>query len=130
MNRFYAQAIHESKIQFDVIFGPAYKGIPLAAAVSMAWYQLYHESKDFTYNRKEVKDHGEGGQLVGAKMTNKRVLVVDDVITAGTAIRESVMILNNVNAVLVGVAVCLDRQEKTSDTNATSAIQVSDCDFQ
>ena len=92
----------------------------------MAWYQLYHESKDFTYNRKEVKDHGEGRQLVGTKMTGKRVLVVDDVITAGTAIRESVMILNQAHAVLVGVAVCLDRQEQTSDVNATSAIQVRD----
>ena len=91
----------------------------------MAWYQLYQEAKDFTYNRKEVKDHGEGGQLVGASMSGKKVLVVDDVITAGTAIRESVNILKSVNAILVGVTVCLDRQEKTSDTNSTSAIQVS-----
>ena len=100
-------------------------GIPLAAAVSMAWFQLYNESKDFAYNRKEAKDHGEGGQLVGASMAGRRVLVVDDVITAGTAIRESVLILQQVQAVLVGVAVCLDRQEKTNEAVDTSAIQVS-----
>jgi orotate phosphoribosyltransferase len=116
--------IKKASLHFDVIFGPAYKGICLAAAVSTAWYQLYGESKDFSYNRKEAKDHGEGGVLVGASMTERRVLIVDDVITAGTAIRESMMILQSVKAQLVGVIVCLDRQEKTSETIHRSAIQV------
>ena len=124
LGRFYATAIKKWGVEFDVIYGPAYKGIPLAAAVSMAWFQLYGESKDFAYNRKEAKDHGEGGQLVGASMSGRRVVVVDDVITAGTAIRESVVTLQHAQAHLVGVTVCLDRQEKTSDQETQSAIQV------
>ena len=124
LSRFYAMAIRQSGVQFDVIFGPAYKGIPLATSVAMAWYQLYGESKDITYNRKEAKDHGEGGQLVGASMSGRRVLVVDDVITAGTAIRESVDILRIAGAHLAAVAVMLDRQEKATDTSTHSAIQV------
>lgn len=124
LGRFYATAIKKWGVEFDVIYGPAYKGIPLAAAVSMAWFQLYGESKDFAYNRKEVKDHGEGGQLVGASMAGRRVVVVDDVITAGTAIRESVVTLQHAQAQLMGVAVCLDRQEKTSDHETQSAVQV------
>ena len=127
--RFYAQAIRQSGIAFDVIFGPAYKGIPLATAISVAWYQLYGESKDVSYNRKEVKDHGEGGQLVGASIQGRRVLVVDDVITAGTAIRESVDILSHAKAELVGVAVSLDRQEKATDASTTSAIQQVETDL-
>jgi len=108
---------------FVVIFGPAYKGIPLAACVAAAWFGLYGESKDYCYNRKEAKTHGEGGSLVGASMAGKRVLVVDDVITAGTAIRESVDILAANQGVLCAVAVCLDRQERVSEGEATSAIQ-------
>lgn len=123
MCRFYAQAIRQAGIEFDVIFGPAYKGIPLAASVAVAWFQLYGESKDISYNRKEVKDHGEGGSLVGAKISGRRVLIVDDVITAGTAIREAVDILHSAQAVIVGVAVALDRQERASDTSSQSAIQ-------
>jgi orotate phosphoribosyltransferase len=123
LSRFYAMSIRQSGVEFDVIFGPAYKGIPLATAVGMAWFQLYGESKDICYNRKEAKDHGEGGQLVGASMGGRRVLVVDDVITAGTAIRESVDILRKADAHLAAVAVMLDRQEKATDTSTESAIQ-------
>lgn len=78
---------------FDVIFGPAYKGITLAASISMAYYDLYQQDIPYAYNRKEKKDHGEGGVLVGAAMRGKRVLIVDDVITAGTAIGEAMAIL-------------------------------------
>ena len=93
LSRHYASAIRASGVDFEVIFGPAYKGIPLAACIAAAWFDLYGESKDYCYNRKEAKDHGEGGTTVGAPMAGRRVLVVDDVITAGTAIRESVDIL-------------------------------------
>ena len=105
----------------DVFFGPAYKGIPLVTAISMTWYELYGESKDVVYNRKEAKDHGEGGILVGGGLKNRRVLIVDDVITAGTAIRESVSLLAAAEANLVAVAVSLDRQEKPTDASSTSA---------
>ena len=123
LSRSYAMAIKRTGIQFDVIFGPAYKGIPLATAVAVAWFDLYAENKDVSYNRKEAKDHGEGGVLVGATIEGKRVLIVDDVITAGTAIREAVDILNCAKAHIVGVTVALDRQEKATDTSTTSAIQ-------
>ena len=108
-----------------MIFGPAYKGIPLATALSVAWLQLYGESKDVSYNRKEAKDHGEGGQLVGAAIRGRRVLIVDDVITAGTAVREALDLLRGAQALPVGVAVCLDRQERASDASPLSAIQVT-----
>jgi uridine monophosphate synthetase len=160
LGRFYAQAIKASGVQFDVIFGPAYKGITLATAVSIAWYSLYGETKDYCYNRKEVKDHGEvrderllmirtcrcrryhihvctcmytyvlylmfsqGGQLVGASMEGRKVLIVDDVITAGTAIREAAQILKEAKGELAGVAVSLDRQEKAVVEVNESAIQV------
>eukprot|EP01035_Chromulina_nebulosa_P020523 gene20523-26619_t len=123
LGRYYAEAIRQSGIEFDVIFGPAYKGIPLATAVSIAWYHLYDENKDVAYNRKEVKDHGEGGSLVGASINNRRVLIVDDVITAGTAIRESVELLQSNQALLVAVVVSLDRQEKVTEDSNVSAIQ-------
>ena len=123
LSRSYAMAIRRTGLDFDVIFGPAYKGIPLATAVAVAWFDLYGENKDVSYNRKEAKDHGEGGVLVGAAINGKRVLIVDDVITAGTAIREAVDILNNAKANIIGVTVALDRQEKATDTSETSAIQ-------
>lgn len=123
LSKCYAECIRASGVEFDVIFGPAYKGIPLAAGIASAWWELYNESKDYAYNRKEAKDHGEGGTLVGADMKGRRVLVVDDVITAGTAIRESVSMLSAAEANLVAVAVSLDRQEKPTDTATTSAIQ-------
>ncbi len=106
----YAQAIQETNLEFDVIFGPAYKGIPLACTTAMALSSSEHPMP-FTYNRKEAKDHGEGGNLVGAPL-NQRVLIIDDVITAGTAIRESIETIHHSKGTLAGIVVALDRQER------------------
>uniref|UniRef100_K3X7C1 Orotidine 5'-phosphate decarboxylase n=1 Tax=Globisporangium ultimum (strain ATCC 200006 / CBS 805.95 / DAOM BR144) TaxID=431595 RepID=K3X7C1_GLOUD len=122
LGKFYAQAIHASGVEFDVLFGPAYKGITLSAAVAIAYAELYDVDIPFAYNRKEAKDHGEGGVLVGADMTGKRVLIIDDVITAGTAIVEAMDILKSTNAIVSGVCISLDRQEKVSVTDTRSAI--------
>ena len=111
LGRFYAQAITGSGIDFDVLFGPAYKGIPLAAAASIALADHHQRNVPWCFNRKEAKDHGEGGNLVGAGL-NGRVLIIDDVITAGTAIREAVEIIQNAGASLGGVIIALDRQER------------------
>ncbi|CAM9933747.1 unnamed protein product [Heterosigma akashiwo] len=120
---FYAEAIVRSGVQFDVLFGPAYKGIPLVTAVAMCLASDYGIYKDFVYNRKEPKDHGEGGTLVGAAMEGRRVLVVDDVITAGTAIREAMGYLDQAGGVAAGVCLALDRQEKTREEGTASAVQ-------
>ncbi|KAE9310093.1 hypothetical protein PF008_g20541 [Phytophthora fragariae] len=122
LGKFYAQAIHDSGVEFDVLFGPAYKGITLAAAVAIAYADMYGVDIPFAYNRKEAKDHGEGGVLVGADMTGKKVLIIDDVITAGTAIREAFGILEKTNAQVSGVYISLDRQEKVSIEDTRSAI--------
>lgn len=111
LGRSYAQAIVDSGIAFDVLFGPAYKGIPLAAAASIALADHHGRNLPWCFNRKEAKDHGEGGNLVGAPLAG-RVLVIDDVITAGTAIRESVEIIQAAGATLAGVVIALDRQER------------------
>jgi orotate phosphoribosyltransferase len=116
----YAQAIIDSDIEFDVLFGPAYKGIPLAAAASIALAEHHQRNIPWCFNRKEAKEHGEGGNLVGAGLAG-RVLVIDDVITAGTAIRESVDIIQAAGAQLAGVIIALDRQERGRDQR--SAIQ-------
>lgn len=108
---FYAQAIQASGLEFDLLFGPAYKGISLAATTSMALFQQYQLDIPFCFNRKEIKDHGEGGVLVGAPLKGK-VLLIDDVITAGTAIRESLALIRKHGAEPVGVVVALDRQER------------------
>lgn len=105
-----------------MLFGPAYKGITLASAVAVALAELTGKDVPFAYNRKEAKDHGEGGVLVGADMAGKRVVIVDDVITAGTAIRQSMDLLASVQARVVGVALALDRQEKGTDS-PLSAVQ-------
>ncbi len=123
----YAQAIVDSGVQYDVIFGPAYKGIPLAALTSAALYEKHGLDIPFAYNRKEKKDHGEGGQLVGASLVGKRILIIDDVITAGTAIREVVTLIEQEEAQLAGVVVGLNRQERGS--TALSAIQEVEKDF-
>ena len=120
LGRCYAQAISDSQIDFDVLFGPAYKGIPLAAATSIALADHHQRNVPWCFNRKEAKDHGEGGNLVGAGL-NGKVLVIDDVITAGTAIRESVDIISQAGATLSGVVIALDRQERGRDER--SAIQ-------
>ena len=108
--QFYAKAIHASALRYDMLFGPAYKGIPLVAAVAIA---LDDAGRDvgYAFNRKEVKDHGEGGSVIGAALEG-RVLIVDDVISAGTSVRESVELIRASGAVPCGVAIALDRQEK------------------
>jgi len=107
----YAAAITDSKLPFDMLFGPAYKGIPLAAATAMALYQQQQRNYPFAYNRKEAKDHGEGGMIVGAPLKG-RVLVIDDVISAGTSVRESIDMIRSAGATPAGVAIALDRQER------------------
>ncbi len=111
LSHFYAQAIIESELEFDMLFGPAYKGIPLVSTIAMALYEQHGKDYPYAFNRKEAKTHGEGGNIVGAPLQG-RVLIVDDVITAGTAIREAADIVAAHNAHLAGVAISLDRQEK------------------
>ncbi|HFD80598.1 MAG TPA: orotate phosphoribosyltransferase [Gammaproteobacteria bacterium] len=111
LGRFYAQAIVDSGIAFDVLFGPAYKGIPLGTAAAVALADHHGRDLPFCFNRKEAKDHGEGGELVGAPLQG-RVLIIDDVITAGTAIRESLTIIDAAGATAAGVVIALDRQER------------------
>ena len=110
LGRYYAQAIVDSGIAFDVLFGPAYKGITLAAATAVALAQMGH-NVPFSYNRKEAKDHGEGGSIVGAPLAG-RVLIIDDVISAGTSVRESEAMIRAAGAVPAGVLIALDRQER------------------
>jgi orotate phosphoribosyltransferase len=109
----YAHAIVQSDIQYDVLFGPAYKGIPLACATAIALSSQYHLDIPYAFNRKEVKDHGEGGLIIGAPL-NQRVLIIDDVITAGTAVRESLQIIEAEKGKIAGIIVALDRQEVVS----------------
>lgn len=111
LGRCYAAAIVDAGISFDVLFGPAYKGIPLAAAVAIALAEQHGRDAPWCFNRKENKDHGEGGLIVGTPLQG-RVLIVDDVITAGTAIRETMQILNAHGASAAGVIIALDRQER------------------
>ena len=114
----YAQAIASSKVEFDVIFGPAYKGIPLCAIAAIKLAELdpaKYGPVGWCFNRKEAKDHGEGGSLVGASIKDKRVLIIDDVITAGTAKREAVEIIKANGGSLAGIVVALDRQERAGD---------------
>lgn len=111
VGRFYAEAIHKSGIEFDVLFGPAYKGIPLVIATAIAFAEHYHRQVPYCFNRKEIKDHGEGGTTVGAALTGK-VLLVDDVITAGTAIREVMPIIQAAGAEPCGIVIALNRQER------------------
>jgi len=110
LGRCYADTIVASGIEFDLLLGPAYKGIPLATATAVALAEHHGIDVPFAYNRKETKDHGEGGIMVGAALTG-RVLVIDDVITAGTAIREVIALIEQAGATLAGVAIGLDRQE-------------------
>jgi orotate phosphoribosyltransferase len=118
---FYAQRLVQSGIEFDMIFGPAYKGIPLGAAVSIELARL-GKNVPFAYNRKEVKDHGEGGSLVGAPLKG-RVLIVDDVMSAGTAARESIALIQAAGATPHAVAIALDRQEMATENQADGTTQ-------
>lgn len=111
LGRFYARTIAESGLEFDVLFGPAYKGIPLASTTVVALADQHDRDMPYVFNRKEVKDHGEGGQLVGAELRGK-VLIIDDVISAGTSVRESVDIIRAAGAEPAGVIIALDRQER------------------
>ncbi len=120
LGRFYAQALIQSGINPDVLYGPAYKGIPLVSATAIAYAQLTGTDIPLAFNRKEAKDHGEGGVLVGAPLHGK-VLILDDVITAGTSVRESIEIIRAAQAIPAGVLIALDRQEK--GLNAMSAVQ-------
>jgi orotate phosphoribosyltransferase len=126
LGRFYAAALVDAKVDFDLVFGPAYKGIPIATTTTVALFDQYNLDVPYCFNRKEVKTHGEGGSLVGADLKGK-VMLVDDVITAGTAIRESMEIIKAHNAELSGVLIALDRQEKGQ--GALSAIQEVERDF-
>jgi len=110
LGQFYAQTLIESKIAVDMLYGPAYKGIPLVSTASIAYSQLKQDIP-YAFNRKEVKDHGEGGVIVGTPLQGN-VLILDDVITAGTSVRESVEIIKQMNATPAGVLIALDRQEK------------------
>ena len=111
LGRFYAESIVASGIAFDMVFGPAYKGVPLVCAVAVALADRHGRDVPWAFNRKEAKDHGEGGIIVGA-VPSGRVLLVDDVISAGTAVRESMRILENAGATCVAAAICVDRQER------------------
>ncbi|MDO9320525.1 MAG: orotate phosphoribosyltransferase [Pseudomonas sp.] len=126
LGRFYAAAVVESGIAFDVLFGPAYKGIPLAAATAVALAEQHQLDMPWCFNRKEAKAHGEGGSLVGAPLQG-RVLIVDDVITAGTAIREVMQIIQSQGAHAAGVLIALNREERGQ--GALSAIQEVERDF-
>lgn len=126
LGRYYAQSIVDSGLQFDVLFGPAYKGIPLAAVTAVALADRHNRDVPYCFNRKEAKDHGEGGSLIGAPLEG-RVLIIDDVITAGTAIREAVDIIQANGANAVGVAIALDRMEKGQGER--SAIQEVEADY-
>ena len=123
LGAFYAQAILDADIPFDVLFGPSYKGIPLAVATAAALAARGRETP-FSFNRKEVKDHGEGGVLVGAALRGQRVLIIDDVISAGTSVRESLNIIEAAGGHAAGVVIALDRQERgTDDRNAVQEVR-------
>lgn len=127
LGRFYAEALVDSGVAFDLLFGPAYKGIPIATTAAVALAEHHDCDLPYCFNRKEAKDHGEGGSLVGSPLQG-RVMLVDDVITAGTAIRESMEIIGAHGATLAGVMIALDRQERGRAD--LSAIQEVERDYQ
>ncbi|CNG91474.1 orotate phosphoribosyltransferase [Yersinia enterocolitica] len=126
LGRFYAAALMDCGVEFDLLFGPAYKGIPIATTTAVALAEHHNHDVPYCFNRKEAKDHGEGGSLVGSPLQG-RVMLVDDVITAGTAIRESMEIINAQGATLAGVMISLDRQER--GRGEISAIQEVERDY-
>lgn len=127
LGEFYAAAIQASAVDFDIVFGPAYKGIPIGTSVSVALFNRYGIDKPVCFNRKEVKDHGEGGNLIGSPLQGK-ILLVDDVITAGTAIRESMELISANKAELAAVLIALNRKERGK--GELSAIQEVERDYQ
>ncbi|WP_457668407.1 orotate phosphoribosyltransferase [Thiolapillus sp.] len=126
LGRYYAQAIMDAGIVFDVLYGPAYKGIPLAAVTAAALYDRHGRDVAYAFNRKEAKDHGEGGVIVGHALKG-RILIIDDVISAGTSVRESMDIIEQQGAKAAGVVIALDRQEKGQ--GELSAIQEVERDY-
>lgn len=123
LGQFYAQALRHAAIEFDILYGPAYKGIPLVSATAIAYAQLTGIDIPFAFNRKEVKDHGEGGLLVGAVLQGK-VVIIDDVISAGTSVNESIAIIQHTRATPAGVLIALDRQERgQGDSSAMQEVQ-------
>jgi orotate phosphoribosyltransferase len=123
VGRAYADALAAADLKFDMLFGPAYKGIPLVTITAAALAERHRRSVPFAFNRKEAKDHGEGGRVVGSPLKG-RVLIVDDVITAGTAIRESIEIIRSAGAVAAGVLLALDRQERASGSDFSAVQEV------
>jgi orotate phosphoribosyltransferase len=123
VGRAYAAALTAADLPFDMLFGPAYKGIPLATVTAAALAETQNRSVAFAFNRKEAKDHGEGGRIVGGPLAG-RVLIVDDVVTAGTAIRESIDIIKSAGARPAGVLLALDRQERGSDSGLSAVQEV------
>ena len=119
LGRCYARAIADSGLPFDMLFGPAYKGIPLAAATAVALHAHHGRNVPFAFNRKEAKDHGEGGTIVGAPLRGK-VLIIDDVISAGTSVRESIRVIRAAAAEPAGLAIALDRQERGSGAHSAA----------
>jgi len=126
LGRFYAAAIEQSGVEYDVVLGPAYKGIPLATTTAVALADHHDKDVPYAFNRKEAKTHGEGGQLVGAELEG-RILIIDDVITAGTAVREVMTLIEQHNAQPAGVVIALNRQEKGNGD--LSAIQEVERDY-
>jgi len=122
--RFYARAIEASNVQFDLLYGPAYKGIPLAAATAIALYEITSKDIPYAFNRKETKKHGEGGTTVGAPIAG-RVLIIDDVISAGTSVRESLQTISTTSASAVGVVISLDRQER-GESNQSALAEIGE----
>jgi orotate phosphoribosyltransferase len=125
VGRAYAAALAASDLKFDMLFGPAYKGIPLVTVTAAALAEVAGHNLPFAFNRKEAKDHGEGGSIVGSPLSGG-VLIVDDVITAGTAIRESVDIIRGAGARPAGVLLALDRQERAPESHLSAVQEVSD----
>ncbi len=123
LGRFYASALIDNQIEFDMLFGPAYKGIPLASTCSIALADEHARDLPYSFNRKEAKDHGEGGTIVGADLQGK-VMIIDDVISAGTSVRESIELINQAKATPAGVVIALDRQELgKGDVSAIAEIE-------
>lgn len=125
VGRAYAAALVGADLEFDMLFGPAYKGIPLVTATAAALAEQHGRSVPFAFNRKEVKDHGEGGSIVGQPLAG-RVLIIDDVITAGTAVSESMAIINAAGARPAGVLLALDRQERAPDSSRSAVQEVAE----